>query len=92
MWQRRRACIVLPIADLERGKRHGQFTRIGIGRTHGGAQLHGGVGAQGVFDHFGVDVVAAADDQVFGTARQVQAAGGGPGPRASQERATPRPK
>ena len=60
-------------AGNERGEDHGQFAGVGVGRADGGAELHGGVGGQGVFDDLGVDVVAAADDEVFGAAAQVQA-------------------
>ena len=59
-------------AGQQRGKGHRQFARVGVGRAHGGAQVHGRVRAQRVLDHLGVDVVAAADDQVLGAAGQVQ--------------------
>ena len=61
-------------AGFERGKGHRHLARVGVWRTDCRTQGHRWVCTQGVFNHFGVDVVAAADDQVFGAARQVQAA------------------
>ena len=60
-------------AGAQRGKDHRQLARVGIRRADGGGQLHGGVRANRVLDRLGVDVVAAADDQVLGAAAQVEA-------------------
>ena len=58
----------------ERGEGHRQLARIRIGRADRRAQLHRRMRGQRVLDDLGVDVVAAADDQVLGAAGEVQPA------------------
>ena len=59
--------------SLSRSTLRRQLAGIGIRRADRRAQLHRGVRGKCVFNHLGVDVVAAADDQVLGAAGQVQA-------------------
>src|SRR5580704_698311 len=47
-----------------------------VGAAYGRRRGDGGMGQQRVLDHLGVDVVAAADDQVLGPTGQVDEAAG----------------
>src|SRR3546814_20402040 len=49
---------------------------IGVRRADGGAQVYRRVRGECVFDGLGIDVVAAADNQVLGAALQMQPAFG----------------
>ena len=53
---------------------HRDLAGVPVGAAHGRGGADGGVGQQRVLDHPGVDVVAAADDQVLGPPGQVHEA------------------
>ena len=53
---------------------HRDLAGVPVGAAHGRRGADGGVAQQRVLDHPGVDVVAAADDQVLGPPGQVHEA------------------